>query len=344
MATIVKAGRTVRYYDPETGRQREKTLPSRQEAKQFKAQIELDIARGTFVDPKLGSQKFKDAASSWLARHPGTPKTHQVYESALRLHVLPAYGNRTLTSVANDREGVELWVRGMQAAGQSSSTIRTCYLVLTAVINDAIKAGKLHQTRIRGIKMPEVSQRAEFEFADPEQITELADRMPRPYGFAVYLMYGCGLRLGEALGVRPGDFIEDNAVLRVQRQMPPSGEGFIPLKHRGKDSYRDVPVPRYVSSFTPVEWLADGGFQPITHRAFLARFHKARNFSYGPDCTPHALRHMFASQCLAAGIPITDVSKWLGHRDINTTYATYGHLVSGSFDRARDALDKAWSA
>lgn len=340
MATLVKGGKTVRYRDPVSGKQREQSFGTRPEARQFKAQVELDISKGTFVDPKLGTQKFRDAARGWLDRHPGTPKTKEVYESVLRLYVLPEFGHRALKDVAGDREGVELWVRKtLPDKNLGASSIRTCYLVLSSIINDAIKGGRLHGSRIKGIKMPEVSQRAEFEFAYPWQIEEFAARMEEPYGFAIYLMYGCGLRVGEALGVCAADFREKSTVLRVSRQRPPRGGEMIPLKHRGKDGYRDVPVPEYVKQAMPTGFM---GFPPISHRAFLTRFHAARNFAHGPVCTPHTLRHMFASQCLASGVPITDVSKWLGHKDINMTYAIYGHLVPGSWDRAREALDAAW--
>ena len=55
--------------------------------------------------------------------------------------------------------------------------------------------------------------------------------------------------------------------------------------------------------------------------------------------TVHQLRHLYASKLLTSGIPITDVSKWLGHRDINVTHQIYSHLVPESWDRAREVLD-----
>ena len=42
----------------------------------------------------------------------------------------------------------------------------------------------------------------------------------------------------------------------------------------------------------------------------------------------HALRHTFASFALKTGWPVGQLAKWLGHSDINTTYAIYGHLVA----------------
>ena len=53
-----------------------------------------------------------------------------------------------------------------------------------------------------------------------------------------------------------------------------------------------------------------------------------------PQFVPHSLRHHFASAALARGIPIIDVSRWLGHRSIDTTHRIYGHIVPSSLDRA----------
>ncbi|MBO3753099.1 tyrosine-type recombinase/integrase, partial [Streptosporangiaceae bacterium NEAU-GS5] len=62
----------------------------------------------------------------------------------------------------------------------------------------------------------------------------------------------------------------------------------------------------------------------------------------GERPTPHSLRHCFASTALAAGIPITDVSRWLGHKTIEITHLIYGHLLPATFDRALDVLDMAY--
>jgi integrase len=59
-------------------------------------------------------------------------------------------------------------------------------------------------------------------------------------------------------------------------------------------------------------------------------------------CGPHSLRHHFTSAALARGIPITEVSRWLGHRSIDITHRIYGHMVHSSLDRARAVLDEAY--
>jgi hypothetical protein len=47
------------------------------------------------------------------------------------------------------------------------------------------------------------------------------------------------------------------------------------------------------------------------------------------------------STSFAHGIPITEVSRWLGHRSIEVTHQIYGHLVPTSWERARTVLDEA---
>jgi hypothetical protein len=49
-----------------------------------------------------------------------------------------------------------------------------------------------------------------------------------------------------------------------------------------------------------------------------------------------------ASAQLAGLVPITDVSRWLGHNDIRTTREVYKtYLVPGGAERARDVSDAA---
>lgn len=343
MATIIvnKNARkkyTVRYYHG--GRQREKSFVTKREAQDFKAKFEHDSRAQTFVDPRLASEKFSAVAERWLARHPGAPNTIRAYTAALRLHVLPVFGDRALNAVAQDREGFETFLRvTLPAKGLKSNSIRVSYLVLTGVVNDALKAGRLSTSRLRGVKAPSPESRAEIVFATHKQIGELADAMPEPYGFTVYLMRGCGLRAGEALGVQPGDF--KDGTLRLTRQMVEDGS-MAPLKHRKEGDYRDIPVPEYVLAKMPDGWT---GFPPVNRRTFQKRFNSARDQAGLPvDFTPHTLRHIFASVCLAGTIPITDVSAWLGHRNIQTTYRIYGHLVPASWDRARNVLDEEWKA
>jgi integrase len=58
----------------------------------------------------------------------------------------------------------------------------------------------------------------------------------------------------------------------------------------------------------------------------------------------HALRHWYASVLLDAGESIRAVSEYLGHSDPGFTLRTYTHLMPGSTERTRAAVDAAFAA
>lgn len=61
------------------------------------------------------------------------------------------------------------------------------------------------------------------------------------------------------------------------------------------------------------------------------------------DTTTHDLRHHFASVLLAAGESVVAVAEWLGHDNATLVLQVYGHLMAGSEDRMRKAIDAAYA-
>jgi integrase len=59
-------------------------------------------------------------------------------------------------------------------------------------------------------------------------------------------MYGCGLRIGEALAVRTRCGINQGTTLRIREQVNPVAQ-LRPLKFRAAGQFRDVPLPAYVA-------------------------------------------------------------------------------------------------
>jgi Phage integrase family len=52
----------------------------------------------------------------------------------------------------------------------------------------------------------------------------------------------------------------------------------------------------------------------------------------------HGLRHTYASLCVAAGVPIFEVSRFMGHAKLSTTESVYAHLLSEDHSEAMAAL------
>nr|WP_275311791.1 site-specific integrase [Streptomyces yunnanensis] len=185
---------------------------------------------------------------------------------------------------------------------------------------------------------------------------------------SVYLQAGAGLRVSEALAFATQ--CRRAGVLRVREQVSSTAhradcpDRFGPLKHRTPGAYRDVPLPVFLEREIDGH-LRRWGAAPVGERDVLfARRGAAAGTlptatTYGPDFrravraagllgrdrtpkyTPHTLRHFFASTALAHGVPIHEVSRWLGHASIKTTVDIYGHLVPAAWERCRQALEQA---
>lgn len=131
------------------------------------------------------------------------------------------------------------------------------------------------------------------------------------------LLYGCGLRISEALGLAPADFTPDARSLRI------TGKGnktrMVPLLAVVTEA-----VEAYKSS-APIIWLptsryssARGGkLQPAIIQREMQKLRGA--FGLPENATPHALRHSFATHLLAGGGDLRTIQELLGHASLSTT-------------------------
>jgi hypothetical protein len=60
-----------------------------------------------------------------------------------------------------------------------------------------------------------------------------------------------------------------------------------------------------------------------------------------PTIRFHDLRHTAATLLLQEGVPVTVVSKMLGHASAKMTLDTYAHVLPDSLDEASDAMEVA---
>ena len=83
----------VRFRDP-AGHQHKKAFRTKKEAERFAVTVEADRWKGQWVDPAAGKTTLAAFASTWLQTRPKPlrPRTRELYDGQLRLHVLPVLG------------------------------------------------------------------------------------------------------------------------------------------------------------------------------------------------------------------------------------------------------------
>jgi integrase/recombinase XerC len=133
----------------------------------------------------------------------------------------------------------------------------------------------------------------------------------------VTLLYGCGLRISEALGLRQSDAPLGEAV-RIrgkggrERVVP-----VLPVAARAVESYRAL-LPFAPEPAAPLFLGARGG--PLNARTVQAAMQAARmQLGLPATATPHALRHSFATHLLEAGGDLRAIQELLGHASLSST-------------------------
>jgi integrase len=159
----------------------------------------------------------------------------------------------------------------MTRKGLSASRISQAHLVINAVFNETVRNKKLAESPCTDIPVPVIARAADFIPTVDDQVDALAAGLPADWAASIWLMYGCGLRIGEALAVRTRCRINRDSTLRVREQVNPVAQ-LRPLKFRVAGQFRDIPLPAYVAE-TIDKHIASHGTTPDGY-LFQGRMHK----------------------------------------------------------------------
>ncbi len=151
------------------------------------------------------------------------------------------------------------------------------------------------------------------------------------------LLYGCGLRIGEALGLTPAIMdASDKSSIRV------TGKGgvtrlvpVLPQVFEAIEKYIKL-CPYHLEKDQALFRGAKGGvLQPAIIQKTMRQLRGALGL---PDtATPHALRHSFATHLLAGGGDLRTIQELLGHASLSTTQV----YTSVDTSRLMDIYDQA---
>jgi integrase/recombinase XerC len=131
------------------------------------------------------------------------------------------------------------------------------------------------------------------------------------------LLYGCGLRISEALGLDVRDAARPDGMLvrgkgGKQRLVPvlPAVRSALAEWLRHHPAASDPAAPLFVG-------VRGGRLDPAVAQRDLRQFRRLAGLP--EHATPHALRHSFATHLLADGADLRSIQELLGHASLSTT-------------------------
>jgi integrase/recombinase XerC len=131
------------------------------------------------------------------------------------------------------------------------------------------------------------------------------------------LLYGCGLRISEALALKGGDAPLGESLRILGKGAKVRLTPVLPAVREAVDAYLAA-APFAVGPDEPLFRAARGG--PLGPRRVQELMQRLRGrLGLSERATPHALRHSFATHLLGAGADLRAIQELLGHASLSTT-------------------------
>jgi integrase len=303
---------------------------TRRTAQAWLDQVLTEARRGELPRMVRTGATFADAVAEymrWLEQDRARkPSTLRGYESIVRKHLLPAFGERRLEDITSDQ--VEAWSATLVACGLANTTRLRILTCLHGVMACAKRVWKLPRNPIADVEKPAQRHSAKIEVFTPEEVHALVRAAASEQDAAIFLTAAfTGLRRGElvALRWRAVDFAR-----RSIRVVASYSERALTTPKSGRA--RSVPMAPPVAealarlasreAFTSEDDLVfpgvAGGYLDASalYRRYKASLRRAslRSLRF------HDLRHTFGTQVISnSAVSILQLKVWMGHADIDTT-------------------------
>lgn len=249
--------------------------------------------------------------------------------------------------------------------GHSIKTVRNIHGVVHVALETAVAWGLLKVNPASRCKLPPAPKReaVALDFTAARKLLESSS----DHWLADFLTLGsaCGARRGELLALTWSDVGPGYCSVTISRSLEQTKAGLRVKETKGRN-IRPVPLPPdavealervkarqnetrtmygadYRADLDLVFCHPDGNYiRPDTVTKAVRRLAKKAGFSH---VSLHTLRHSYGSQLLSAGVPLTTVSKLMGHSNVYVTATVYAHSLgndeSGAADKWQEAMERA---
>jgi integrase len=204
--------------------------------------------------------------------------------------------------------------------------------------------------RTRAARMAAVEEKQRY--LEDGAVERLITAMPEQYRSPVRFLWRTGLRPGEALALRVGDYDPTTRTLTVARGVnrgvigpTKTGRTRRPILPASVASDLDDHIQRF-STWTDPDALiftTEAGSMVELHNFRQRIWAKAAREAGIPEATPYDLRHTFCSNAVSAGIDLASVAELAGH-GVDVLARTYVHYSEQRGREAAEKLDAALSA
>ena len=312
------------------------------------------------LQPNSAHLLFGDYMSNWLTKKhskeiAGT--TYRRYESLMRHHILPALGAMKIRDI--NKNHINNFMEMLADSGQSPRSCQQTRAVLSAAFKRAVEDDLLASNPVTHSREVKVAT-PQIHPLTLEEVRRLLAGNPHPYTQArMRVAVLCGLRQGEALGLKWNDVDLEKGEMFIWQQLQRVDGCFVFSKLKSTYSVRRLNIDAQTVAALRLHKSAQNALrlslgskwndnnlvfpgchgQPMCSQTDYRYWHGALANAGLPKKRLHDARHTAATLLYNQGVDIEPIRRFLGHASVLLTSKTYVHHSSRQMEGVAEAIE-----
>lgn len=283
---------------------------------------------------------FETVADEWWEEHEPTIAftTAKSYKPAKERAVF-AFGRSYIRQIkpANINHFMNDFVRETHAA---QKTAKTQLIIFNQIFKYAVANGYADANVARDLEIPKGLKKTERLEPTAEDIKRIKDSVHCTFGLFAYMALYTGCRRGELLALTWEDFNWSEKTITISKSAYIKNNQPVLKLPKTKAGVRTLPIlDKLAENLNPGHGIIfqapSGG---MLTEAYFQSYWKKYVAESGVTCTPHQLRHAYATMLFENNIDAKDAQELLGHANLSTTQDIYTHIREQRKKTVREQL------
>ncbi len=287
---------------------------------------------------------FKNVADEWEDEHFPRLQNNSLkaYKPALA-SARDFFENFNITEIKSIH--IQQYLDQLIKKGYAAKTIKNRMLVLNLIIKHAILNEYIQIDPCQRISIPINLPKAKRQSATQDEEKIISKSTDKEFGVLAYLFLTTGCRRGEAVALQPKDIDLNAKTISISKTVEWIGNT-PQIKNCPKTDagFREIPISdkliNLILPFMKQKYIFENKKGELLDNSQFTRGWGKYIKETGISCTPHQLRHSYATMLFDAGIDVKTAQRWLGHADINTTLGIYTHISEKRLQKTTNKITK----
>lgn len=334
---------TVFRYIDWTGKKKQKMkrgFKTKKEALNYEAEFKrtmaanLDMQVESFVEVYFEDKKNELKGSS--VRN----KRHMIHK-----HILPYFGAKKMNEITP--ADIIQWQNSIQEQNLSKTYERMIQNQINALFNHAQRIYNLKENPCKKVKRMGKADADKLEFWTKEEYDRFISEIePGSEDYLMFeILFWTGIREGELLSLTLSDFDMNANLLRINKTYHRIDGKDVIDTPKTDNSVRTINIPNFLKEEAQEYAKVHYGFPqeerlfPIVARTLQKRLKGYEEKAGVKPIRVHDLRHSHVAYLIHQGVEPLIIKERLGHKDIQITLNTYGHLYPSQQRKVAEMLD-----